>query len=122
MSKLDTLQAALESVLGGQLKKLVRDRGEITITVSAADYIAASTTLRDHPSLRFEQAMDLCGLDYSAYKDLPQEGLRYCVVTHLLSITHNWRVRLKVFCPDDDLPSVESLTGVWSAVNWFERE
>jgi NADH-quinone oxidoreductase subunit C len=109
-------------VLGAQVKKLVRDRGEITITVSAADYIAAATALRDHPSLRFEQAMDLCGLDYSAYKDIPQEGLRYCVVTHLLSVSNNWRLRLKVFCPDDDLPSVESLTNVWSSVNWFERE
>ncbi|MEO8281469.1 MAG: NADH-quinone oxidoreductase subunit C, partial [Ideonella sp.] len=78
--------------------------------------------LRDDASLRFEQAVDLCGVVYSSYKDLDWDGLRFCVVTHLLSITHNWRLRLKVFCPDDDLPMVASLTGVWSSLNWFERE
>lgn len=122
MSKLDTLEAALQNVLGDKIKKLVRDRGEITITVAAADYIAAATALRDEPSLRFEQLVDICGVDYSAYKDQPQEGARFGVVSHLLSVTNNWRVRLKVFCPDDDLPSVESVTPIWSSANWFERE
>jgi NADH-quinone oxidoreductase subunit C len=122
MSKLDTLQAALETVLGAKIKKLVRQRDEITITVGAADYLEAATTLRDHEALRFEQAVDLCGMDYSAWRDEPQEGLRYAVVTHLLSVEKNWRLRLKVFCPDDDLPSVEALTPVWSSLNWFERE
>jgi NADH-quinone oxidoreductase subunit C len=122
MSKLDTLQAALESVLGAQIKDFKRDRGEITITVPAADYLAAAATLRDDPSLKFEQLMDLCGLDYSTWKDGVWEGARFCVVVHLLSITHNWRVRLKVFAPDDDLPVVASVTELWSAANWFERE
>ena len=122
MSKLDTLEAALQNVLGAKIKKLVRDRGEITIIVVAADYIAVAIALRDEPSLRFEQLVDICGVDYSAYKDQPQEGRRFGVVSHLLSVTNNWRVRLKVFCPDDDLPSVESVTPVWSSANWFERE
>ena len=122
MSRLDTLQSALESVLGGQIKKLVRDRGEITITVGAGDYLAAANALRDDPSLRFEQLIDLCGVDYSSYMDEPWEGPRFCVVNHLLSITHNWRVRLKVFAVDDDVPTVASLTEVWSGANWFERE
>jgi len=122
MSKLDTLQAALESVLGHQLKKLVRDRGEITINVGSVDYLEVALKLRDDPSLKFEQLIDVCGVDYSSYKDQPWDGLRFCVVSHLLSITHNWRVRLKVFCPDDDLPSVASLNDVWGAANWFERE
>jgi len=122
MSKLDALQAALESVLGHQLKKLVRDRGEITITIGSVDYLEAASKLRDHPSLKFEQLIDVCGVDYSSYKDQAWDGLRFCVVSHLLSITHNWRVRLKVFCPDDDLPSVASLNDVWGAANWFERE
>ena len=122
MSKLDTLQAALESVLGARLKKLVRDRGEITVSVSAADYLAAALLLRDHGELKFEQLLDLCGVDYSSYKDRPWEGLRYCVVSHLLSTSKNWRVRLKVFCPDDEVPAVASLTDVWSSANWFERE
>jgi NADH-quinone oxidoreductase subunit C len=120
--KLDTLQAALETVLGDTVLRLVRERGEITITVAADRYLGAAARLRDHPELKFEQMMDLCGLDYSDYKNQPWDGLRYCVVTHLLSITHNWRVRLKVFAPDDDLPAVASINEVWSAANWFERE
>jgi len=120
--KLDVLQAALESALGPKLKKLTRDRGEITVTVAAADYLDAARTLRDHSDLRFEQLLDLCGVDYSSYKDRPWDGLRYCAVSHLLSINKNWRVRLKSFCPDDDVPVIDSLTEVWSSANWFERE
>lgn len=122
MSKLDTLQAALESALGARLDKLVRDRGEITITVSAINYPEAVRTLRDHADLRFEQLVDLCGMDYSGWKDQPWEGPRFCVVSHLLSVSKNWRVRLKVFAADDDVPMVPSLTEVWSSANWFERE
>lgn len=122
MSKLDNLKAALESVLGNQIKKLVNDRGELTLTVSAADYIAVATTLRDHASLKFEQLIDLCGVDYSSFKDQAWDGARFCVVSHLLSVSLNWRLRLKVFCPDDDLPVVASVNPVWSAANWFERE
>jgi NADH-quinone oxidoreductase subunit C len=122
MSKLDTLQAALECVLGGQIKKLVRDRGEITVTVGSADYLEVALKLRDDPTLKFEQLIDLCGVDYSSYRDEPWEGPRFCVVNHLLSITHNWRVRFKTFALDDDVPTVASLNDVWSAANWFERE
>lgn len=122
MSKLDTLQAALESALGARIGKLVRDRGEITVTVSPIDYLEAARTLRDHPELKFEQLIDLCGVDYSSWKDQPWEGPRFCVVSHLLSVAKNWRVRLKVFAPDDELPMVQSVTEVWSSANWFERE
>lgn len=122
MTRLDNLQSALEAVLGSRLKSLVRKLGEITITVAADDYLDVARTLRDDPALRFEQLIDLCGLDYSSWKDQPWEGPRYCVATHLLSITHNWRVRLKVFAPDDDVPAVASLNEVWGAANWFERE
>src|SRR6218665_1058368 len=97
MSKLDTLQSALEAALGDKIKRVVRDRGEITITVGAADYLSAARQLRDDATLKFEHLVDLCGLDYSSYKDQPWEAARYCVVSHLLSVTHNWRVRLKVF-------------------------
>ena len=120
--KLDTLQAALESALGAKLKTLVRERGEITVTVDASVYADACRILRDDSNLKFEQLMDLCGLDYSEYKDEPREAARYCVVSHLLSITHNWRVRLKVFAPDDELPAVASVTEIWASANWFERE
>ncbi len=120
--KLDTLQAALESALGAKLHKLERARGEISVTVHASVYAEAARTLRDDTSLRFEQLMDLCGVDYSDYKNQAWSGQRYCIVSHLLSVTHNWRVRLKVFAPDDDLPAVASVTPVWASANWFERE
>ena len=122
MSRLDILESALKSVLGERIKSLMRDRGEITVTVRATDYADSALALRDAPSLKFEQLIDLCGLDYSGYKDQPWEGPRFCVASHLLSITHNWRVRLKVVCPDGDVPTVATLTEVWSSANWFERE
>jgi NADH-quinone oxidoreductase subunit C len=120
--KLDTLQAALTEALGDSLKSLVRERGEITITVPAAQYLATMQTLRDHPALKFEQLIDLCGLDYSDYKNQPWDGLRYAVVSHLLSVSLNHRVRVRVFAPDDELPSVASVNEIWNAANWFERE
>jgi NADH-quinone oxidoreductase subunit C len=122
MTKLDTLKAAVELVLGERVGSLVTDRGEITLTVKPADYIDSALLLRDHADLKFEQLIDLCGVDYSHYKDRPWQGLRYCVVSHLLAVEKNWRLRLKVFCPDDDVPAVASLTEVWSSANWFERE
>ena len=120
--KLDTLQAAIERVIGDRIVHLVRDRGELTLTVKATDYAAIGKTLRDHPDLGFEQLIDICGVDYSGYKDGGYEGLRYAAVSHLLSVLHNWRLRLKVFAPDDDFPLVASLTPIWSGANWFERE
>lgn len=116
------LKGRVEAVLGDRLKAVKHERGELTITVAAADYLDVALALRDHPTLRFEQLMDLCGVDYSSYRDEPWDGPRFCVVSHLLSLTNNCRLRLKVFCPDDDLPMVASLLPVWSAVNWFERE
>jgi NADH-quinone oxidoreductase subunit C len=120
--KLDTLQVALQAALGDAILDLVRDRGEITVTVPADRYYDSALVLRDHESLRFEQLMDLCGVDYSDYRNEAWEGARYVVVTHLLSIAHNWRVRLKVRAPDDDLPAMASVTSIWASANWFERE
>jgi len=122
MTKLDTLQAAVEAVLAARVKHLKRECGEITITVAAEDYLDAATALRDHDALHFEQLVDLCGMDYSEWKDRPHEGPRFAVVSHLLSVRHNWRLRLKVFCTDDELPLVASVTPVWNSANWFERE
>jgi len=122
MNKLDTLQAAVTAQLGARVKKLDRALGELTLTVAAADYVEAALMLRDHPELKFEQLVDLCGVDYSSYRDAPWEGPRFCVVSHLLSITHNWRLRLKVFCVDDDVPQIPTLAEVWSSTDWFERE
>jgi NADH-quinone oxidoreductase subunit C len=121
-AQLDALQAALQAALGSAIDRLVRDRGEIAITVRAADYLAAARTLRDDPTLAFEQLMDLAGMDLSSWRDQPHDGPRFIVVSQLLSISRNWRVRLKVVCPDDELPLVASLTDTWSAANWYERE
>ena len=120
--KLDTLQAALERILGDRVTMLVRARGELTITVKAGDYFAVCKTLRDHPDLAFEQLIDLCGVDYSTYRDGEYDGLRYAVVSHLLSVSKNWRLRIKVFATDDDFPVVAAVTPLWTAANWFERE
>jgi NADH-quinone oxidoreductase subunit C len=121
-AQLDALQAALTAALGLKIAALVRDRGEITITVQAGDYLATAQTLRDDGALAFEQLMDLAGLDLSRWRDQPLVGSRFVVVSHLLSVSKNWRVRLKVMCPDDELPLVASLTEIWSAANWYERE
>ncbi len=120
--KLDTLEAALQAAFGDSLKSTVRALGEITITVPGAAYLATMQRLRDDPALKFEQLMDLCGVDYIDYRNQPWEGPRYAVVVHLLSLTHNWRVRVRVFAPDDDLPALASVNDVWSSANWFERE
>ena len=120
--RLDTLQAALEGALGDKLGRLVRALGELTLTVKAGHYAAVAQTLRDDPALRFEQLIDLAGVDYADYRNEPWEGPRFAVVSHLLSVTHNWRLRLKVFAPDDELPSVASVTGIWSAANWLDRK
>ena len=121
-ASLDTLQAALQASLGEAVVSLVQARGELTLTVRAADHASVALKLRDDPTLRFEQLIDLCGVDYADYRNQPWDGPRFCVVMHLLSLTHNWRLRVKTFAPDDDLPSVASVTPVWSAANWFERE
>ena len=120
--KLDNLQAALEAALGGRIKKFKRERGEITITIAASDWFEVAKQLRDDSRLRFEQLIDLCGLDMSAYKDEPNDGPRYCVVSHLLSLSHNRRLRVRTFAPDDDFPVVPSVIDIWPSVNWFERE
>ena len=116
------LAETIASVLGGKAKSVKIALGEVTVMTTAADYLSAAMLLRDAAGCRFEQLIDLCGLDYSEYKNGQYDGLRYCVAVHLLSVSLNQRVRLKVFCPDDDFPVVDSINGIWNAANWFERE
>ena len=118
----ETLKEHVAATLGALVQRMELRLGEITLTVRAGDYLSAAKMLRDAPGCRFEQLIDLCGVDYSDYREGGWDGARYCVVSHLLSVSMNQRIRLKVFAPDDDLPSVDSLTVVWSAANWFERE
>jgi NADH-quinone oxidoreductase subunit C len=116
-----TLQAVTVA-LGDKARRIDLRHGEITVLVSARDYLESARILRVAPDCQFEQMIDLCGVDYSEYKAGEWDGPRYAVVVHLLSISLNQRVRMRVFAPDDDMPVVDSLTGVWAAANWFERE
>jgi len=116
------LKETLSATLGDKAKRIELKLAEVTVTVAAADYLEVAKTLRDAPGCKFEQLIDLCGVDYSEFGQGEWEGLRYCVVSHLLSVSLNQRVRLKVFAPDDDLPVVDSVTQLWTSANWFERE
>jgi len=116
------LKETLSATLGDKARRIELKLAEVTVTVAAADYLEVAKTLRDAPGCKFEQLIDLCGVDYSEFGQGEWDGLRYCVVSHLLSVSLNQRVRLKVFAPDDDLPVVDSVTQLWTSANWFERE
>jgi NADH-quinone oxidoreductase subunit C len=121
-TRAQTLTAGLQAVLGDKLASVDTALGEITAVVRADALLAAATALRDAPLLRFEQLIDVCGVDYSAYGDGDWRGRRFAAVYHLLSITHNWRLRVRVFAADDEFPMVDSVVGTWPSANWFERE
>jgi NADH-quinone oxidoreductase subunit C len=120
-TKLEVLELALKKALG-EGASIKAALGEVTVVVKAADYLAAMQTLRDDPALAFEELIDLCGVDYSTYGEGTWDGLRFAAVSHLLSIEHNWRVRVRVFAPDDEMPVIPTVTGIWRAANWYERE
>lgn len=130
MSRLENLQQQLMTLLGEQTK-LTLSTDEITLEVSADHWQSVSQRLRDEPALRFETCIDLCGLDYLTYGagrvgETPATAVvpasRYAVVVHLLSLTHNWRLRVRTFLQGTEFPVLDSLVDVWPAVNWFERE
>lgn len=121
-TKLETLEAAVRNALGDDLQSLTVAFGEITIIVKAANYLSAMRVLRDHADTRFEELIDLCGVDYSTYGDGAWDGARFAAVSHLLSIEHNWRLRVRAFAPDDEMPVLASLTDIWASANWYERE
>ncbi len=122
MSKLETLGQSLQAQFGERLKSLKLALGEATIEVDAADYLQVMQELRDSEALCFDELIDLCGVDYSTYGNDGWNGKRYAVVVHLLSVAKNWRLRVRVFAPDDAFPAVDSVVNVWSSANWFERE
>jgi NADH-quinone oxidoreductase subunit C len=121
-AKLERLSTAIGAVLGDRLVSQSAALGELTVVVEQTSYLAAAQILRDTPELRFEQLVDLCGVDYSTYGDGHREGRRFAAVSHLLSVTHNWRVRVRTFATDDAFPVLDSLVEVWPSANWFERE
>ncbi len=118
----ETLKNTVAAALGDKARRIELRLDELTVEVTARDYHAAALILRDAPGCQFEQLIDLCGVDYSAWGEGAWEGARYAVVSHLLSVSLNQRVRLRVFAADDDFPVVDSLTDVWRAANWYERE
>lgn len=121
-TQLEILEASLRNALGDHIQALDTALGEITVAVEASHYPSVMRVLRDHADLRFEQLIDLCGVDYSTYGDGAWSGARFAVVSHLLSIAYNWRVRVRVFAPDDEVPLVASVADIWVAANWYERE
>ncbi|HZN26418.1 MAG TPA: NADH-quinone oxidoreductase subunit C [Burkholderiales bacterium] len=133
MAKLDKLTAALQRVCGDRLASVEVALNEVTAVVEPENLLDIAVLLRDSPELHFQQLMDLCGVDYSAYAGGVEEALdgvapsrprtrRFAVVYHLLSLTHNWRMRLRLFARDDEFPVVNSVIGVWPCANWLERE
>ncbi len=118
----ERLFEALNAALGARVVAMKEALGEVTLEVGASDYSQAALILRDNATLGFEQLSDLCGVDYSIYRDGEWAGARFAVVSHLLSIKHNWRLRLRVFADDEGFPIVDSLTAVWPNANWYERE
>ena len=121
-TKLELLSAQLKLALGMQITKLELAFDELTIECKADNYLTVCAKLRDHAELKFEQLLDLCGVDYSDYKDGQYEGARYAVVLHLLSVSLNQRLRLRVFLQDDDFPVLPTLVDIWPVANWYERE
>ena len=118
----ESTQAAVVAALGDKVKHISVALDEVTVQVEPENYLAAATALRDAAGCQFEQLIDLCGVDYSEYLAGSPGGHRYAVVIHLLSVSLNQRLRLKVFASDDDLPILPSVTELWNSANWFERE
>ena len=121
-AKLELLSQNLQKHLGDRFAELQVALGEITIDVDVAAYLDTMLKLRDVPDLRFEQLIDLCGVDYSTYADSRWNGKRFAVIIHLISISHNWRLRVRCFASSGDFPSVPSVVSLWNSANWFERE
>ena len=120
-NKLEQLRTSLMVVFGDAIASLVDDKGQLTIEIDASKLTATMTALRDDPVFAFSQLIDVCGVDYAEYGG-GWEKSRYAAVYHLLSMTHNWRLRVRAFCSNDDFPMVDSMNAIWSSANWYERE
>lgn len=118
----EKLRDVVTAALGDKVRSVTLAYGEVTVEVSADKYLEVMQVLRNAPDCQFEMLMDLCGVDYSAYAEVGKDGPRFAVVSHLMSLTLNQRLRVRVFCADDDFPVVASINDIWNAANWFERE
>ena len=122
MAGIAALAESLKTTFADKVVELADTGGELTLVIRATDLLSVADALRDQPALKFEQLIDLCGLDYKDYGNGRHDGLRYAVVYHLLSVSLNHRLRLKVFAADDEFPVMDSVVGIWPSANWFERE
>ena len=122
MAGIAALAESLKTTFADKVVELADTGGELTLVIRATDLLSVADALRDQPALKFEQLIDLCGLDYRDYGNGRHDGLRYAVVYHLLSVSSNHRLRLKVFATDDEFPVMDSVVGIWPSANWFERE
>jgi len=124
------LVETVKAALGGRIVDIAAALGEVTLTIRAVDLIEAMTLLRDRPELRFEQLIDVCGVDYGSFGKAAWDGEpsesgarpRFAIVYHLLSLANNWRLRVRAFADDDEMPVIESVINIWPSANWFERE
>lgn len=121
-SRLETLAQNLQAQFGETLLSVKSALAEVTIEVAASEYASVMRTLRDGADFQFDELIDLCGVDYSTYGNAEWQGKRYAVVVHLLSVPNNLRLRVRVFADDEFFPVVDSMVGLWSSANWFERE
>lgn len=121
-TKLQQLSENLQAQLGAKITKQAVALGEVTIECSSDDYLTVCQILRENSNFKFEQLIDLCGLDYQEYGEGGYHGLRYAVVCHFLSVSLNQRLRLRVFAKDEDFPVLPTLVDLWPVANWFERE
>ena len=118
----EKLRDVVTAALGDKARTVTLAYGEVTVEVSADQYLDVMQILRNAPDCQFEMLLDLCGVDYSTYAEVGKEGPRFAVVSHLMSLTLNQRVRVRVYCADDDFPVVASINPIWNSANWFERE
>ena len=121
-SRTAALAESVKAALGDGVVSITQAFAEVTLVVKADDLVKTMSALRDRPELRFEQLIDICGVDYQSYGDGTWGGPRFAAVYHLLSVANNWRLRVRVFAADDEFPVVDSVLGVWPVANWFERE
>ena len=116
------LQASVQNILGKKASKILLAFDEVTIECQPENYLSIMQTLRDHEDLHFESLVDLCGVDYSTYKNEVWQGKRFAAVSQLVSVKHNQRVRVRVWAQDDDLPLVPSVVNIYNSADWYERE
>ena len=116
------LYSAAQRILEGKADKVLLALDEVTVECRSEYYLDIMQTLRDYEEMHFELLVDLCGVDYSTYKNEPWSGKRFAVVSQLLSVKNNQRIRVRVWAENDDFPLVQSVINIYNSADWYERE